>query len=306
MVTPEERNRLIQARELIKQRQYEAARAILVQMPENETAQKWLAKLDQAAPARAQSVDAPSPVSPSSPPPAPQPATPGAASLSVNPVTLRYIIGGVVGVLGLLMIVGFFLFSWMDLGQVSFFGASIDETDSGEDLTISAMEIWMGRNGGEDFTLDLSNDSGGGIGDVRLLDRSLILVPVLALVLMWTAWVYTSGDMKPLPALGVMAGVAVVLLIFPFLWETFSEDDWREGIKAQMQADAGDDELDLEFDFGFESMFVNLLTSAYSTNEQKLAGGIAFMFCLVGLALEYMAANPSQPAAVQPPGGDFV
>jgi hypothetical protein len=47
---PKDRARLLQARELIQQQQYDSARAILRSMPRNTTAQKWLVKLDKIAP----------------------------------------------------------------------------------------------------------------------------------------------------------------------------------------------------------------------------------------------------------------
>lgn len=49
------------ARELIQAKNYEAARAVLVTMPNDPTAVKWLAKLDRIAPAVTAPATAPSP-----------------------------------------------------------------------------------------------------------------------------------------------------------------------------------------------------------------------------------------------------
>lgn len=49
-----ERENLQKARDLISAKNYDEARAILGKMPQNQTAQKWLAKLDEIAPSKTQ------------------------------------------------------------------------------------------------------------------------------------------------------------------------------------------------------------------------------------------------------------
>lgn len=298
-----ERDLLLRARDLIKARQFDDARAILSGLPDSATAQAWLAKLDTIAP----------PPIPTSPPlragvstPA---SAPGTIHLTMNTALLRYLVGGITALMALVMLAGFFLFSWLDLGEINLFGMSINAMSEGLDvdrgeLNITAMEIWMGRNSGQDFTLDAAQSDGGGIADVRLLDRFLIFIPVLALVLIWLAWIYTTDSAQARPALAIMTALALVLLIFPFAWEQLSENNWENAFKGAITADTEslDSEFDLDFSFGLESMFAGMMTSTYSTGEHKLAAGIATLFCLVGLALEYMGAPPPPRRSASPPG----
>lgn len=73
MSTSNERDKLLQAKELVSQKRYDEARAILVTMPDNPTAQKWLNQLANVG----GGTPAPQPA----PPPAQMGTTPPAADL---------------------------------------------------------------------------------------------------------------------------------------------------------------------------------------------------------------------------------
>jgi hypothetical protein len=301
-----ERQQLERARDLILNKQFNAARAILMDMPANETAQKWLAKLDEIAPAD----DLPWPslsASPTEVPPYPsiQSLTDGDApptyrppgmtvnlNLTFNLTLARGLVAGLVGVMGLLMIIGFFTFAWMDMSEISFFGFDIGALADGFELDdgtmkITAMEIWTGKNNGDEFSLDLENPQGG-FADVRLLDRLLVLVPFGGIVLMWLAWTYAIDQTFRRPALVIMAAVALLLFLFPFAWESFSNRALEDSFQNTM---------DLDSDFmGFgEAMMIDLYSDAYSTGEQKLLGGLAFVACLGGLFIESVPQSPGKP-----------
>lgn len=318
MSANDDRAQLQHARDLIMQKQFAEARAILRALPHNTTAQKWLAKLDEiapeaappqtpAAPAAAPRVQAEQPA-PAIQPIAPRPAA-APASQSVNIALnldirmVRYAVGGIVALMAVFMIAGFVWLPWMDLSEISFFGMSVDafggefEVDKGP-LEITALEIWMGRNDGEDFTLSLENPDAGGFANVRLLDRFLLLVPFLALVLGWLAWVYAfpaGSDLDPVISAGIMAFVALVLFLFPLAWQEMSTDAMEDDLRAEMQIEGADD---LGLDFFDMGMFTSFYTEAYSTGEQQLFGVLALLAALAGFGAEFMLRRPParQPA----------
>jgi hypothetical protein len=298
----DEHQQLSRARELILNKQFDAARAILSDLPDNATAQQWLAKLDEIAPR----VTHERPIQPlaSDPPPAPAPPMVPPAqqtvSLTLNVTLTRYVVAGLVGVMGLLMIVGFFAFPWLDMTEISFFGLDLGAMASGFDvdkgpLEVTPMELWMGRNNGENFTLDVEKPQGG-FADVRLVDRFLFLIPLGGLVLMWLAWVYAVDARVRRPVLLGMAAVAVFMLVWPFAWEDLSDRALKDSFNQSMQIDtSGADELGLDFSGFGEAMVTGIYSDAYSTGEQKLLGGLAVLACLVGLAVEFAPSWQAQP-----------
>lgn len=297
-----ERSQLEQARALILEKQFDAARAILINMPANETAQKWLAKLDEIAPAESP---------PAEPPPAPPSPLPDAAalpypsiealtdgglsparpsdsltvnlSLTFNSTLMRHLVAGLTGLMGLLMIIGFFMFSWLDMSEISFFGFDIgamanDFNLNDGTLDITALEVWTGRNNGERFTLDFENPQGD-FSDVRLIDRLLILVPSGGIVLMWLAWLYATNPISRRTVLMVMAAATLLLFLFPFAWESFSNRALEDSLKTTT-------EFESDFSEVGRAMVISLYSDAYSTGEQKLLGGLAFFASLAGLLVE--------------------
>ncbi|MBN1200549.1 MAG: hypothetical protein JXJ20_01715 [Anaerolineae bacterium] len=310
-----ERERLQRARELILQKQFDAARTILQDMPGNPTAHKWLTRLDEIAPQPPRQTQAPEPGSPirplrsiSSTPP--YRSTPTGQPIEVEKVIggLKYLISGTVAILSILMLVGFFAFSWVDMGNLFNLGNMMEALGQDDDgkLELTAMEIWTGSNNGDKISLKyeelLADKVEGGLANVRLLDRFLIVIPLGAVVLLWLVWNYASDAMPPLYALSAMTIIALALLVFPPLWEQISEQNWKDSMKAEMGLNGEyGDELDDEFTAMFEGLFGMFgfdLTDMYSTGEQTLLGGIAFAVCLLGLVLEFAFVSG---AAQHPP-----
>lgn len=311
---PTDKERLQQARDLIMQKQFDQARLILLEIPHHPTAQKWLAKLEEIAPTGTGTAPQPlqpprvatgTPIQPltgSAPPIAgpamnqPQGALPaypgttttGTVNIALNINTIRYAVAGITALMAVLMIACFFFASWMDMGNM--FGMDLGALAEGNEkaqLKITAMELWMGRNNGENFTMDMAKPEGGGFADVRLLDRLLILMPVGAIVLAWFAWVYASGHMNALMTIGIMTVFAFLLLAAPFFWESLSDQQVEDDFKASLDMEGGDEMgLDL-FGAMFGDIF-NIFENTYSTNEQKWLGGLALLTCLAGFGAEIM------------------
>lgn len=299
-----DRERLVAAREHILNQDFAAARAILVALPDDPTAQAWLAKLDAM-----EAAAAPAPSAPAGLPPMPSPGqisdvTRSQATLSAAALArLRWGLAGAVILSALLMVVGFFAFSWLDFSESSLFGFNIgtmldaDATlDDDGQLSVTAMEIWMGRNNGEDFSLDLRQPAGGGLSDVRLLDRTLILIPFGALVLAWLAWNYGAGEGSRLVTLGLLVTLAGALLAYPLLWQSLSESDWDDDLRAGMVAggEGPNTEFDIELEILGGGLFtdplVQFFTDAISTDEQQVFGALALMAGLAAFAAEFALA----------------
>ena len=180
----------------------------------------------------------------------------------------RMILGGIIMLTGVVMIAGFFLFPWIDFGEMTIFGLSAAELElSGAEraeLEITAFEIWTGNNNGEDFTLKIDENASGGFADVRIMDRLLILVPLGGLLLMGLALDYANSG----KGAWQLVMVAALMLAFPFIWQEMSTSDWKS-------------ELFMDIFFG------NTLDETYSTSEQQIAGAVAFLVSLAALALEF-------------------
>lgn len=305
-----EREQLLRARELILDKQFDAARLILLDMPQSEQARQWLAKLEEIAP-----TGIPVPDTPPAPPPAsPSPIQPLAlkkplpgsesapraaqtVNLTLDLPMLRYALSALAGIMGLLMILSFFAFPWLDLGQMVFFGMNIGAMASSMDvdegpLKVTAMELWMGQNNGENFTLNL-NKPEGGFADVRLIDRLLILIPAGGLVLMWFAWMYASGEMVPLVAASSLVVVALLLLLAPLVWQDLSDQAFEDDFRDSMTVESGGDDLGFDFGmdlFGFGSMF----SDTYSTGEQQTFGAVAFLAGLIAVGAEVLSQSETR------------
>jgi hypothetical protein len=195
--------------------------------------------------------------------------------------------------MAVLMIASFFLAPWMDLTQIGFMGmdfsALSDNVDEGP-LKITAMELWTGRNSGEDFAIDMDHPEGG-FAHVRLLDRLLILIPAGAIVLAWFAWMYASGDTNGLMTVGIMVVIAFLLLAAPYAWESLSSQQIEDDFKASMQIEGDISGFDVGGMFG--TVF-NIWEDTYSTGEQKILGLLALLACLAGFGAEVMSEAGEQ------------
>lgn len=170
----------------------------------------------------------------------------------------RYAIAAAVGIIGFVFIVFFFAMPWLD--WVKMFEDNLDSdvadnfTDDfrGDEETATAFQVWTGgivfyddgddkqsvalnskENDGVLIYIDEDNgESGlpdGGILNVRLIDRLLILMPLWGLALIGLAVMYALKWKLPDPvALGVMAGIIVATLLFPVFWGLFLDMDLYE------------------------------------------------------------------------------
>jgi len=276
-------------RALILNRRFDEARAILKGMAGNATADQWLAKLDEIAPAKVP----PPPVVRSTPVGAPPPVmrtTPASqtVNLTLDAVKVRYGIAAFVALMALLMIVGFFVFPWLDLSEVNLLGFDIGALANDEDqglLKVTAMELWMGENNGEEFTL--KPDEQGGFANVRLVDRFLILTPIGALGLLWLAWRYAIDAAVRRPLLIMMTFLAFLLYAWPGTWEDLSTRALKDSYRDMMDTQSPD-ELDAPFAALADSMIEDMFTDTYSTSEQEVLGILAFLAGLVGLGLDLL------------------
>lgn len=182
----------------------------------------------------------------------------------VNSDTFRYVMGGTAIVMAALMLLSFFLFSWMEIGT---FGAN-------ESLT--AMQIWLGTND-EVPTLDIGVEADeAGFGDIRLIDRLLIFILPLAVVMIAVGVLYIQKRLPTKTALIALVSLAFVLMIFGFFWRTLSTSNWKGGLEETSRGFGGDD---------FVESTLETLKAGYSTGEQELYAFLVFAVTGTGLVL---------------------
>ncbi len=184
--------------------------------------------------------------------------------LSLNLV--RRIVGGIICLMAILMFYGFFSASWMDL--------------KGGYEKLTAWDIWKGTSHGEKFTLDFSDENAtGGFGDVRGMDRWLIVIPLGAVVLGVLSLHYTFGRIPFLGTLShrktaiILAVLALLLFLYPFMWESASSGNWRDAWSGYGDSSVAD-------------QLVSELEKAYNTGQQVFYGLIALLAGLSAVALE--------------------
>lgn len=177
----------------------------------------------------------------------------------------KFVIGGSLIALAVLMLIGSFAFTWV--------------ADDTSDESASAMTIWLGGNDDVktldmELTFEEDEEDIGGFGDVRLLDRLLILLPLAALALVAVAAAYmfllkNLPWLTPSRALVAMTILGCFLLLFPLIWESLSVNNWKNA--------------DIDFVSSTQmSLFAQQLNS---TSEQQVLGFLAFAIALSGLVL---------------------
>lgn len=174
---------------------------------------------------------------------------------------------GLVGSLAFLMLVCFLSLSW--------FGK--------EGNTISAVRIWLGGNDSfpslgltrlTDEQLDIefvALSAEKGIAHVRFIDRMLFIVPLGVIALLVLVAMVILEKMPMEQALGSMVAVALLLFIFPFVWQSLSTSNWRDFLEDEKIGEV-DDKLDQ-------------ISELYSTGEQKLFGLLALLVSSAGYGL---------------------
>ncbi len=181
----------------------------------------------------------------------------------------RYVVGGVALFAAVMILLGFFVFSWVEIDA--------------DDLT--PMQIWLGTNNTYP-TLDLTKNSDGdaGFGDIRLIDRLLIFILPLALVLGALGFLYLQKKLPMRTALVALAATAFLLLIFGFFWRTVSTSTWKSDLKELTGYNDMSDSQRERFDDQFDELVDNA-KSNYSTGEHEFYSFLAFAVAFGGLVL---------------------
>lgn len=275
--SPEDKSRFEVVKEIFTQ-----AQGILGQMPENRRAKKWSTRLDN--------IDKPYPGERFFD--AGMDATPQQRILHfineskssqtrsdlqdfVNSSTFRYIMGGTAALMAVLIILGFFIFSWV---EIALFATKPE--------TMTPLQIWLGTN--DEFgTLDIAKaaeEEETGFGDVRLLDRLLILIPPLAIGLLMVAVLYLRKQLPTKTALIALVGLSFALLMFGFFWRTFSTMNWRGGLKETADYEELPESVREDLDENIDEQ-IDVYKTFYSTGEHELYAFLAFTVTGLGLVL---------------------
>lgn len=199
------------------------------------------------------------------------------------------VIGGLVVLMGVLLIIGFFAFAWLVVDE--------DQAGDDEDRKVSPMELWVGELGdGEKVTLDLEKSGDAdGFSDVRFLERLLILIPLGGLALVIIGGLFIAGRMGLGQALLILLLISLFLTLFPVIWGTLSNSNFR-GKLEELQEDSAFSASDSEIDDIIEEF-----SDLYSTGEFSFYAFIAFLVSGIGLFLLRFRGVESAPAPTSPP-----
>jgi hypothetical protein len=189
----------------------------------------------------------------------------------------RLLIGSIIIILGLIIMVGFFVFNTVETtieANLSF----LEEVESFDILpipkTCTAFDIWRGERSCQKsfaFNTEVAARSGKtGFIAVRNVDRFLIAMPIGALVLIVLAWFYITETFDALVVLMAIAGVAIGLLLFPMVWQSVSDGT---GTNADLARDRLVDSMD------------GLVVLNYSATEHYALTGLVLGVCIVALAI---------------------
>lgn len=191
------------------------------------------------------------------------------------------LIGSLVICGSLLMIITFIALPWIDSGVTLFL--SPDEVP----VQLTAFEVWSGSAQGTLGTLDLSKQAKHerGFGAVRWVDRSLILLPLAAILLTACALRYITLTAPSRRLLKWMVILSLFLFLFPYLWEYFSVMNWRHyADSVPPERLFGPNGAGLRTTFGNEALaalFGDFLGHLlFSTTQQKLLGAMVSGLCL--------------------------
>ncbi|NDJ87200.1 MAG: hypothetical protein GYB66_15075 [Chloroflexi bacterium] len=169
------------------------------------------------------------------------------------------VLASVIGGLALLVLVSFTFFAWYG-----------DDDDVG---SISGLGIWLG---GSDeipsLSLDNWQEGHAGISAVRSVDRLLIIVPVAAITIMVLAGMLVRKQMPATQGVLGMAVVALVIWLFPLLWQGLSTASWQNDLSDESNSENVESQLEV-------------LTDLYSTGEVTTLGFLMVVIGSAGLAL---------------------
>lgn len=159
------------------------------------------------------------------------------ALMAVRHPYFAWVIGGVVACLAFLIIVSFAAVSWV----------------GNESSSLTALSIWLGDN--------------QGFGDVRFIDRFLILIPLAAITLIAVAVLIILQRLPTDQGLVSLAAVSLFLLIFPYMWKGISTNDWRKDLP--------------------EGVDISALTDLYNTVPHTVFSFLAVVVSVAGMALYF-------------------
>lgn len=190
-------------------------------------------------------------------------------AVSTRPImalpTARLLVGITLAVLAVLMVLSFFAMSWIE---------TVKDSDDSE-KKVTPLEIWQGKNDGDDFTMQLGkNTPKGGFDDVRFVDRLLIIMPLLGMAIGLLTVFYILTAQAPRAVLITIAALAFLFMIAPYLWDVWSSADWKSGLK------------DMGFKGNNIDQAMESLTETQSMGEFALLGLLAFLVSLLGLSAE--------------------
>jgi hypothetical protein len=206
----------------------------------------------------------------------------------VNSDNFRKVMAGTAMIAGFMLLFSFFFFSWLVVP------APVQDEEDGvpgsyQVHEITALELWLGSSDNMP-TLDFQAQAEAetvdelGFGDVRLLDRLLILIPFLAGGLMLAGWMFWQKKLETLPAMGILVALVAVLFIFPYAWELLSNAAVRGDAEEQLEG-----RLYENFTTAEEEEFIDgtvkTVSSYYDLGEHRLYAFLALLVTGGGLGL---------------------
>lgn len=192
------------------------------------------------------------------------------------------------GLAGIFLTVGFFLMTWVD-------ALGYDENvNQDEEFKLSAAEIWAGQSyEGDKFTLKLNSLQNSDFQGVRWLDRTLILLPIGGVILIFLAAKSRRGNLRNWH-MALIAALPIILFVYPFVWENLSTRLIRDDIESVFRQDneiSSDDEAAID-------EWARLFEKIYSTNWAKIVAGIAFIGGIGTLQMQIVMASSASLTSV--------
>lgn len=133
----------------------------------------------------------------------------------------RQWLGGMAVVVGILIFLSFFVMSWIE----------IPATLGGEKVSLTPASIWTASND-QYPTLDLEklakeSPSKLGFGDIRVIDRLLIFIPILGLGLVAVGVLYLLKRLDTRVAVLTIVSLLILLVLFSAFWKMASTTNIR-------------------------------------------------------------------------------
>lgn len=191
----------------------------------------------------------------------------------------------------------------------------INSLDGDGDEALTAWEVWLGRNfeaedaENEDITFDVEqavDDTLGesetqGFDDVRPIDRSLIIIPVLGGLIGLFGLAYVTMGSRSMGIAIVLIVLSGMALFYPFFWEissTAAIEDGYQNVFAEQTTGVSQEQQDyLEKQ---ATLYADAFSLAYSTGLFKVMAGIMLVLSIVLVVLNVMDQGRAPYVAPQP------